>query len=122
MRAIPSVLSCCAVLFGLAAASDLRAEVVKVTPELTVFTDETSPSTDGRPTVLRGSATKRGTVESSDLGYIEPPQYQVVAGERLWLTDPENGQVILCNKRRTSRVGSRYVSCIKGRLPYTIYD
>ena len=69
MRAIPLCLSCCAVLIALAAPNDLRAEAVKVTPELTVFTDEKTPPADGRPTVLRGSATKRGTVDSRDLSY-----------------------------------------------------
>lgn len=65
MRVNPIALSCCAVLIGLTATTTVRAEAVKVTPELTVFTkDDQAKSDDSRPTVLRGDATRRGTVDA----------------------------------------------------------
>lgn len=66
MRAHPIALSCCAVLIGLTATTSVQAEAVKVTPQLTVFTkdDDQTKTDDGRPTVLRGDATRRGTVDA----------------------------------------------------------
>lgn len=122
MRAIPVCLSCCAILIGLAATNDLRAEAVKVTPELTVFTNEKTRPADGRPTVLRGSATKRGTVDSRGVGFYEPARLQLGAGAKLWLTDPVTGRVIVCDERRTSRVGSRFIGCLEDQLPYDLYQ
>ena len=122
MRAMSLCFSCCAVLIGLAVPNDLRAEAVKVTPELTVFTDEKTPPADGRPTVLRGSATKRGTVDSRDLSYYPAPQFRFGTGEKLWLADPVSGRVILCRERRTSRVGSRFIGCLEDQLPYAFYE
>lgn len=123
MRPIPAALTCCTLVFGLTATADVRAEAVKVTPELTVFTEEKAPRTDNRPTVLRGSATKRGTVDGryGDSGY-EPTRFQFGAGNKLWLTDPISGEVIVCDERRTSRVGSRFIGCLQDQLPYAVYD
>ncbi|MGI9490722.1 MAG: hypothetical protein ACR2RF_33470 [Geminicoccaceae bacterium] len=122
MHDMPVALTCCALVFGLAAA-DARAEAVKVTPELTVFTEQQAPPADNRPTVLRGSATKRGTVDGryGDAGY-EPSRFQFGAGDKLWLTDPISGEVIVCDERRTSRVGSRFIGCLQDRLPYVVYE
>ncbi len=63
MRAMPLALTCCACLLSPITTADVRAEAVKATPELTVFTEEQSSPADGQPTVLRGSATRRGTVD-----------------------------------------------------------
>ena len=123
MRVLPAALACCTVLFGLATATDLRAESVKVTPKLTVFThDQARPAGDRAPTVLRGSATKRGTVDSQLGEDYRPIQYQIGAGAKLWLADPESGRVIVCDERRTSRVGSRFIGCLEDQLPYEIYE
>lgn len=122
MRTMPLALACSALLLSLTITADARAEAVKVTPELTVFTKEQTPPTDGRPTVLRGSATKRGTVDSRYGGGYEPARFQLGAGAKLWLTDPISGEVIVCDERRTSRVGSRFIGCLRDRLPYAVYE
>ncbi len=123
MRPIPAALTCCALVFGLTTATDVRAEAIKVTPELTVFTKEQAPSTDNRPIVLRGSATRRGTVDGrfGDEAY-EPTRFQFGAGDKLWLTDPISGDVIVCDERRSSRVGGRFIGCVEDQLPDAVYD
>ncbi|MDH3664044.1 MAG: hypothetical protein OEU92_29195 [Alphaproteobacteria bacterium] len=123
MRILPAALACCAALIGLATTTDLRAETVKVTPELTVFThDQARPAGERAPTVLRGSATKRGTVDGQSGEGYQPAEFQIGAGAKLWLADPESGRVIVCDERRTSRVGSRFVGCVEDQLPDVIYE
>lgn len=123
MRVFSTYVLCCAALFGLTTTTDLRAESIKVTPELTVFTDDQSrPDGDNRPTVLRGSATKRGTVDSELGEDYQPARFQLGAGDKLWMTDPVSGRVIVCDERRTSRVGSRFIGCLEDQLPYAIYE
>lgn len=96
-----------------------HAEAVKVTPEMTRFSSEQAkPNDDGRPTVLRGSATRRGTVDGRYGRTYDPVDYQLGAGAKLWLTDPESGVVVVCDERRTSRVGGRFIGCVEDRLPY----
>lgn len=98
-------------LLGLASVSAAAlAEAVKVSPELTVFTSDDSSQDAQGPTVLRGSATKRGTVHGGG-NRGGAGSYQINAGETLWITDPETGSIIACEPRRTSRVGSRFVRC-----------
>ena len=70
MRAMPLsltpmsfTLTGCAFLIGLTIVANAQAEAVKVTPQLTVFTKDEARPADGLPTVLRGSATRRGTVD-----------------------------------------------------------
>ncbi len=88
-----------------------QAEAVKVSPELTVFTKERAAPSDGGPTILRGSATQRGTVQNGDRPYANRGPIEIGAGSTLWLADPVTGDIIACEPRRTSRVGSRYVHC-----------
>lgn len=88
-----------------------QAEAVKVSPQLTVFGSDRAASGAKPPTVLRGSATRRGTAYGGrgyerDLGPLP-----VGAGDTLWLTDPETGAIFACEPRRTSRVGDRYIHC-----------
>ncbi|MEZ5934217.1 MAG: hypothetical protein R3F54_20225 [Alphaproteobacteria bacterium] len=123
MRVTPLALACCAALLGLTIAGTARADAVKATPELTVFSAKTTRSADGRPLVLRGSATRRGTVDGRyGSGSYAPAGLQFGAGAKLWMTDPETGRVIVCDERRTSRVGSRFIGCLEDRLPSTIYE
>ncbi|MGI9420548.1 MAG: hypothetical protein ACR2RA_22220 [Geminicoccaceae bacterium] len=119
MRRIAFALVSSAALFGLVASSGVRAEAVKASPGLTVFNDQrTQSANDDSPTVLRGSASRRGTVDGRYGKVREPVDYQLGAGAKLWLTEPESGRVIVCDERRTSRVGSRFIGCVEDRLPY----
>ncbi len=95
-----------------------QAEAVKVSPELTVFTKERAVSDQGGPTILRGSATRRGTVHHGGVQYRGSEPLQIGAGSTLWLTDPVSGEIIACEPRRTSRVGSRYIHCFDTGIPY----
>ncbi len=123
MRALPLALSCCMLLLGFAAAGDLKAQDTETGPGLTVFSDDRSDETDTRPTVLRGEATRRGTVEGDSEGrFYEQTGLQIGAGAKLWLADPVTGRVIVCDERRTSRVGGRYIGCLEDRLPFTVYE
>ncbi|MGI9433412.1 MAG: hypothetical protein ACR2Q4_01030 [Geminicoccaceae bacterium] len=122
MRAsLPSILAVLVTVGMLAGVA--QAEAVKVTPELTVFTNERLSAPDEGPTVLRGSASRRGTVHG-DLDYDLPERYQIGAGERLWVTDLLTGDLIACEPYRTSRVGSRYIRCFggKNKLPTAYYE
>jgi hypothetical protein len=100
---------------GLIAASTApaNAEAIKITPELTVFSAEETTTSSDRPTILRGSATRRGAVPFDDIAPI-----QIGAGSTLWMADPLTGEVVACEPRRTSRVGGRYVDCVVGQSPY----
>jgi hypothetical protein len=103
-----------------------KAEVVKASPELTIFTRDESrqqaaPAGDRRPTVLRGSAVRRGVAR----GYrqtMAPERWVASSGETLWLTDPASGEVVACRVKRTSRVGKRVIRCIADDLPQRVYD
>jgi hypothetical protein len=112
-----------AALVGVAFAGPAFADAVKVTPRLTAFTKENAPRPpDAAPTVLRGDATRRGTVDGRYGAFYEPSRFQLGAGAKLWLTDPVSGAVAVCEDRRTSRVGGRVIRCIEGYLPYSLYE
>jgi len=117
MRVCSIALACSAVLFALSPL-DARAEAEKVTQELTVITKELIPSTDAYPVVLRGDATRRGTVDGQFGEFASPAGLQIGAGDKLWFTDPVTGRVIVCDERRTNRVGSRFIGCIEDQLPF----
>jgi len=117
MRFVPIALCCCAVLLSPAVTSTAQADVERVTPELTVFTAEQTATEDGRPAVLRGSATRRGTVDNSLGAIAEPSLFALGVGDNLWLTDPASGELVVCSERRTSRVGGRFIGCLADRLP-----
>ncbi len=96
MRIMAPALTCCVLVFGLAVTTDVHAEAVKATPKLTVFTGEQAPSAAALPTVLRGSATKRGSVDGRFGSRIyEPTRFQ--STNELFLTDPISGEVLLCD-------------------------
>jgi hypothetical protein len=122
MRATSIALASCSVIIGLTLAGAAHAEAVKVTPELTVFSAETTKTDDGRPTVLRGSATRRGTVSGRADEESNLSRFALGAGDKLWLTDPVSGEVVVCDERRSSRVGSRFVGCVRDQLPEELYD
>lgn len=109
-------------LFGVLAGA-AQAEAVKVTPELTVFTDEQVRVPGQAPAVLRGSATRRGTVHG-DVDPYGPERFQFATGSRLWVADLLTGDLIACEPYRTSRVGSRYIRCFgsKNKLPPAFYE
>lgn len=121
MRLTPIALACCAILTGPIALSSARADAVKATPELTVFNQERTRTADGLPMVLRGSATRRGTVATSESEPSNLERFAFGAGDKLWLTDPVSGEVIVCDERRTNRVGSRFVGCVRDQLPKDLY-
>jgi len=122
MRALPLASFCLVSLISLGLATDSRAEDSTETRGLIVFSDrQAAASNDGGPTVLRGSAVKRGTVEGAGSGG-RSAGFQIGAGEQLWFTDTSTGQVIVCDDRRTSTVGSRFIGCIEDRLPFTISE
>ena len=121
MRARSIALASCSLIIGLTLAATARAEAVKVTPQLTVFNNETAKADDGRPTVLRGSATRRGTVSSRAEEGSDLSRFAFGAGDKLWLTDPVSGEVVVCDERRSNRVGSRFVGCVRDQLPVELY-
>ncbi len=122
MRATSIALASCCALISLALPGMVRADVVKVTPELTVFTTETTSADDGRPAVLKGNATRRGTVSGTNDEGSDLSRFAFGAGDKLWLTDPVSGEVIVCDERRTNRVGSRFVGCVRDQLPAELYE
>ena len=117
MRVRSIALACSAAFLALPATNAL-AEVEKVTPELTVLTKRLVLSTDEPPVVLRGDATTRGTVDGRFGSLGDPIGLQIGAGDKLWFTDPATGRVIVCDERRTNRVGSRFIGCIEDQLPF----
>lgn len=121
MHQMPIALALSALFLGLTVA-DVQAEAVKVTPRLTVFTDKPAASADGLPTVLRGDATRRGTVDGRFGAALQASRFQLGAGAKLWLTDPVSGDVIVCDERRSSQVGGRFIGCVADRLPYALYE
>ena len=122
MRASPAVLASCILIAGLAIAPNARADSIKVTPQFTVFTKERSRPDDGGPLVLRGKAERRGLVDGRYGRSLVPSRFQLGAGAKLWMTDPESGRVVVCDERRTSRVGGRFIGCLEDRLPYAVVD
>lgn len=117
-----SALACCGILLGLGlGAADARADAVKATPELTVFSGERTSSPD-IATVLRGDAIRRGVVDGRFGEGYQPGGLQIGAGAKLWMTDPASGRVIVCDERRSSRVGSRFIGCVEDTLTFKIED
>ncbi len=122
MRATTIALASCSAIIGLSLAGTVNAEAVKVTPQLTVFTTTKTDVNDGLPSVLRGSAIRRGKVSSGNGDRSDLSRFAFGAGDKLWLTDPTSGEVIVCDERRSSRVGSRFVGCLRDQLPSKLYD
>lgn len=116
MRALPLASFCLASLLGFAVAFDSRAEDTNTTPGLIVFKDRKESAENGLPKVLRGSAVRRGVATSDVDG---PEGLQIGAGDKLWFADPTTGEVIVCDERRTNRVGHRFIGCVEDRLPFT---
>ncbi len=98
--------------------SPAQAEAVKASPNLTVFTKDQPSFGDRSPTILRGSATRRGTVYRGDIDYADRAPIDLGTGPTLWLVDPDTGDIIACEPRRSSRIGSRRVQCVDGPAPY----
>jgi hypothetical protein len=71
-------------------------------------------------TVLRGSAIAPRAAEPARAMGAE--RWQISSGERLWLTDPETGEVMVCRQARTTQVGERVIRCAEGNLPRSIRD
>ena len=71
-------------------------------------------------TVLRGSAIAPKAAEPARAMGAE--RWQVSSGERLWLTDPATGEVLVCRQARTTQVGERVIRCTQGNLPRHVRD
>lgn len=71
-------------------------------------------------TVLRGSAIAPKPVEPARPTGAK--RWQVSSGERLWLTDPQTGEVLVCRQARTTQVGERVIRCTEGDLPRRVRD
>jgi hypothetical protein len=71
-------------------------------------------------TVLRGSAIAPKAAEPARGMAAE--RWQVSSGERLWLTDTETGEVMVCRQARTTQVGERVIRCTEGDLPRRVRD
>jgi hypothetical protein len=86
-------------------------EAETATPRVLTFGSESARA--GQPVVLRGSAIAPrkapATAEAAS-------GYQIVAGQRLWLYDPETKDVRSCINQQTSTVGVRIVRCATGTL------
>jgi hypothetical protein len=74
----------------------------------------------GGVTVLRGSAIAPKAAEPAPAMGAE--RWQVSSGERLWLTDPATGEVMVCRQARTTQVGERVIRCVAGDLPRRVLD
>jgi hypothetical protein len=71
------------------------------------------------PRVLRGSAVPPRPLAAD----LPPPrEWQVAAGQRLWLVDAVHGEVVACRLRATSTVGRRVIACVSGDLPSKVGD
>lgn len=97
-----------------------QTQAEKPTPQLTVFPKAFVAPSDEPPGVVRGDATRRGTIDGRFGSAFAPARFDIGAGDRLWLTDPFSGQVFVCDVRRTNRVGSRFIGCLEGRLPFAL--
>jgi hypothetical protein len=95
----------------LAGAGAVWAQGARTSPEVLALgqRDAAAPA----PTILRGSA-----VEPAAARAAEPALqgWQIVAGKRLWLVDPETAEVRSCVNRDTSTVGVREIECTSGEL------
>lgn len=85
------------------------AEGARTSPEILALSDL---SAIPAPTILRGSAIepKAAPVVEAQFG----DRWQIAAGERLWLVDPQTGEVRSCINRQTSTVGVREIRCTSG--------
>jgi hypothetical protein len=104
----------------LAAASLLSAAVVPLGAPLAADTSNARMRTFGeaanadQPVILRGSAAAPRTAGPA----VAPsaPSYEVAAGRRLWLFDPETLEIRSCINQQTTDVGVRRVRCYAGSL------
>jgi hypothetical protein len=71
-------------------------------------------------TILRGSAIAPKAAEPAPAMVAE--RWQVSSGERLWLTDPATGEVMVCRQARTTQVGERVIRCVAGDMPRRVLD
>jgi hypothetical protein len=70
------------------------------------------------PRVLHGSAVARGAPDPEPVSGLTG--FSLLAGKRLWLADPDSGEVIACALYNTTDVGERVVRCYEGELPRSV--
>jgi hypothetical protein len=87
---------------------------------LTLGNQDQQRARSGGVTVLRGSAIAPKPADSAPAMGAE--RWQVSSGERLWLTDPATGEVLVCRQARTTQVGERVIRCTQGNLPRHMRD
>ena len=83
--------------------------------KLTVFRGAVAePAVAAGVTVLRGT----GTAEETAPAYAPGParSYYAAGGRRLWLADPETGEVTVCTLRYADFVDGREIVCTSGAL------
>jgi hypothetical protein len=115
--AILAVLGFCLLAAASVAAAQDRAGVDQQTrSRLSVLGDQGEAGEP--PRVLHGSAIARMAPDPEPVAGLT--RFSVLAGKRLWLTDPESGEVIACALYNTTDVGERVVRCYEGELPRSV--
>ena len=73
-----------------------------------------APAQEGGVTVYRGPGS--GPLPAP-AGAEPSPRPTLVAGERLWVVDPDTGRMVACRQEFTATVGVRRVVCTGRSLP-----
>ena len=107
---------CLAMTTSVAGAEDRPAADEQARSRLSVL--GVSDTARAAPHVLRGSAIARKAPDPAPV--TGPARFSLLAGKRLWLTDPESRKVIACALYNTSDVGVRVVRCFEGELPRSV--
>jgi hypothetical protein len=107
---------CLAVAGPAARAQDGSPANEQTSPRLSVLGDQDAASPT--PRILRGSAIPRKAPDPEPV--TGPARFSLLAGKRLWLTDPETREVVACALYQTTDVGVRVVRCYRGDLPRSL--
>jgi hypothetical protein len=114
---ILAVLGFCLLATASVAAAQDRAGVDQQTrSRLSVLGDQGEAGEP--PRVLHGSAIARKAPDPKPV--TGPARFSLLAGKRLWLTDPGSREVIACALYNTTDVGVRVVRCYEGELPRSV--
>lgn len=121
MRVVPVLFAGCTALLAVTT-TNAQAEVEKRTAELTLFPKKYALSIDKAPTMLRGNATRRGTVDGRLGGLYRPDGLSFGAGDQLLLTNPFTGQAMVCNVDHPPQAGTSFIGCLDNQQSFAIDD